>query len=159
MIKCAMQNTNSFVKNIIFFVKIFIKRTFVKTFTRSSRLLLKEFSSNLELNSIFFSVKIFIFFDYKFCLRRASFLLNDQKTIIKSKKIICDEINSIILNKREIQISRVTRLSKRLSMLDDTNENIQKRMRKRKRAFLKEDFRCLKDFRCLIMRMKIYEKR
>ena len=38
-------------------------------------------------------------------------------------------------------------------MLDDTNENIQKKMRKRKRAFLK------KDFRCSMMRMKIYEKK
>ena len=143
MIKCAMQSTNSLVKNFI----------------RSSRLSSKELSSNFELNSVFSSVKIFIFFDYKFCLRRASFLLNDQRTIIKSKEIICDEIDSIILNKREIQIFRVTRLSKRLSMFDDTNENIQKRMRKRKRAFLKENFRCLKDFRCSMMRMKIYERR
>ena len=88
MIRCAMQSTNSLVKNII----------------RSSRISSKELSSifELTLNSISFSVKLFIFFSYKFCLRRAFFLLNDQETIIKSKKIICDEIDFIILNKREI---------------------------------------------------------
>ena len=88
MIKCAMQSTNSLVKNII----------------RSSRLSSKELSSNFELksNSISFSVKLFIFFDYIFCLRRTSFLLNDQEMIIKSKRVICDEIDSIILIKKKI---------------------------------------------------------
>ena len=102
MIKCAMQSTNSFVKNIIFFVKTFIKKILIKTFIRLSRLSSKEFSSNFELNSVFSSVKIFIFFDYKFCLRRASFLLNNQEMIIKSKEVICDEIDFIILNKKKI---------------------------------------------------------
>ena len=92
----------------ISFVKIFIKRTFIKILIRSSRLLLKErssrfsskkLSSNLELNSIFFSVKIFIFFDYNSVYVEH---LNDQGTIIKSRGVICGGIGPIILDKGEI---------------------------------------------------------